>query len=142
MQQQPPVPPPDPLQQQQAAIAAMADGFPVIFPEWLAVLNHLGFGSDDRRTVARSHGIRSLECLSVYTKEDVRDIFKQLRTFHLVPQIVEVKTIALARYAARLADSNTPLEPALVTEQLLVDEVLRCPKQRKYNQSLLQYELA
>jgi hypothetical protein len=127
MQQQPPAPP-DPLQQQQAAIAAMAAGMPALSAEWLAVLNHLGFGSDVRRTLARAHGITSLEDLSVYTTEDVRNIFKQLRTSLIVPQIVEVKTLALTRYAARLADSNTPLEPALVTEQLHADEALRSRK--------------
>jgi hypothetical protein len=78
---------------------------PALTPAWLNVLDRLGFTDDVKRMLARAHGITSLEDLSVYSREDVTNIFKQLRTTLIIPQIVEVRTLALTRYAAHLADS-------------------------------------
>ncbi len=85
-----------PNAQQQATLAAMINGMPPLAADWLTVLNRLGFTNDIKRTLARAHGITSLEDLSVYSKADVYNIFKQLRTTLIVPQIVEVWTLALA----------------------------------------------
>jgi hypothetical protein len=71
-----------------------------------------------------AHGITSLKDLSVYTQDDVHNIFKQLQT----TQIVEVRTLALTRYAAHLAESGQILDPVMVTEQLLVAETVRSRK--------------
>jgi hypothetical protein len=118
----------DPIVQQAAAIAAMVAQMPQLLPAWQDVLDRLGVGNGIRRTLARAHDITSLEDLSVYSHADVHNIFKQLWTNLFIPQIVEVRTLVLTRYAARLADSGTPLDPVLVTEKLLAAEELRSQK--------------
>jgi hypothetical protein len=102
---------------------------PVLTQDWQDVLDNVGFTDDVKRTLARAHGITSLDDLSVYSREDVTNIFKQLRTTLIVPQIVEGWTLALTRYAARLADSGQALDPTLVTGQLLAAKALRSRKQ-------------
>jgi hypothetical protein len=97
---------------------------PPLLPKWLTVLTRLGFNGNVRRTLARAHCITSLNDLSVYSYEDVHNIFKQLRTALIVPQIVEVWTLVLTRYDAHVANLDQLLDPALATKQFLANEAL------------------
>jgi hypothetical protein len=72
-----------------------------------------------QQTIARAQGITDMETMSVYTKDDVNSIFKQLCITLIIPQLVEVQTLALARWAAQRSDSNEPLDPTLITVALL-----------------------
>jgi hypothetical protein len=64
-----------------------------------------------------------METMSVYyTKDNVHSIFKQLRVTLIIPQLEEVQTLALARWAAQRSDSNKPLDPTLITVALLNSE--------------------
>jgi hypothetical protein len=58
--------------------------------EWEAILDNLGMTHVNMKTLARAQGITGLELMSIYTKEDVHHIFKQLRMQTVVPQIIEV----------------------------------------------------
>ncbi len=60
-----------PNAQQKAALAAMVNGMPPLAADWLTVLNRLGFTDNAKQTLARAHGITSLEDSSVYTREVV-----------------------------------------------------------------------
>jgi hypothetical protein len=75
------------------------------------------------RTLARAQGITNLETLSIYTKEDVYHIFKQLWMQTVVPQIIEVWTLTLARWAAKQVATGQHMDPALVTVALLTSKV-------------------
>jgi hypothetical protein len=111
-------------------IAMMAAQMPALAPEWRDVLNALGLTGVAQQTIARAQGITDMESMSVYTKDDVHSIFKQLRVTLIVPQLVEVRTLALARWAAQRSDSNMPLDPTLITVHLLNAEARLARRKR------------
>jgi hypothetical protein len=114
-QQQGGAAPPDP-------IALLAATMPALLPEWNTILTNLGMAHINMRTLARAQGITDLETMSIYAREDVHHIFKQLRMQTVVPQIIEVRTLALARWAAKQVATGQNMDPALVTVALLTSE--------------------
>jgi hypothetical protein len=78
-------------------IAQMALQMLPLLPEWELVLENLGITNVDMKTLARAQGITDLEVMSIYSKEDIRHIFKQLRSQTVIPQIIEVWALALTQ---------------------------------------------
>jgi hypothetical protein len=100
----------------------IAAQMPPILPEWEAVLNALGVTGVMQQMIAQAQDITDMETISVYMKDDVNSIFKQLRITLIIPQLLEVRTLALAQWAAQRSDSNEPLDPTLITVFLLITE--------------------